>query len=80
MYDIMYDCMMHHDFFAARVLVDLTDFSDLHCSDLLLFHLLLNLGAHDFGTGQRLNELFIIQNVACHGASAQEMSTFRAGS
>ena len=73
--------MTHHDFFAAKVLVDLTDFSNLHCSDLLLLHLLLDLGTHDFGAGQRLNELFIIQNVACHRASAaQEMSTFRAES
>ena len=49
---------------AASVLVDLTDFRDLHCSDLLLLHLFLNLGAHDLRAAQSLNELFIIQNVA----------------
>ena len=32
--------MTYHDFSAAKVLVDLADFSDLRCSDLLLLHLL----------------------------------------
>ena len=50
--------------FASEALVDLTDFCNLNSRDFLLLDLLLDLCTHDLRAGQRLNKLFIIQDVA----------------